>query len=101
MGLPKVDCRNVHHPGQIRVAVWRAVSIGGLRIINCSQRLLPEHPAYLTAFYEESSLPLLDDLTCCNASIHDEISGDGDSISDHDDDDNDVSNNKYDICNHK
>lgn len=71
MSLPKVviDCRNMHNPGQIGVAVGRATHKDGLQIINYSDHLLKLHPEHISSFYDRPSEEPAEDLHCCRQSV--------------------------------
>ncbi|CAC5396937.1 PIF1 [Mytilus coruscus] len=81
-----VDCNNSIQPGQLGVAIGRAVSIQGLRVINFRKSLCRKHPVNVFNFYDSFSLGnIRNDLTCCRK-LNVETS---DNESKHDDDDND------------
>ena len=55
MGFPRVviDCRNMHNPGQIGVALGRGTHKDGLQVINYSDSLLKRHPHHISNFYAD------------------------------------------------
>lgn len=61
----EIDCRNMNTPGQIGVAVGRAVSKKGLRVLNFNKKRLLPQPSMVEDFYSMPSTPLADDLSCC------------------------------------
>ncbi|CAG2187273.1 PIF1 [Mytilus edulis] len=84
-----VDCNNSIQPGQLGVAIGRAVSIQGLRVINFRKSLCRKHPVNVFNFYDSFSLGIIrNDLTCCRK-LNVETS---DNESKHDDDDDDDNN---------
>ncbi|KAJ8301608.1 hypothetical protein KUTeg_020595 [Tegillarca granosa] len=61
-----VNCQNCFQPGQIGVAVGRAETIAGLKIVNFKKSLCRNHPSHVTTFYETFSIGVVeDDLSCC------------------------------------
>ncbi|CAG2226885.1 PIF1 [Mytilus edulis] len=88
-----VDCNNSIQPGQLGVAIGRAVSIQGLRVINFRKSLCRKHPVNVFNFYDSFSLGIIrNDLTCCRK-LNVETS---DNESKHDDDDDDDNNDNDD-----
>ncbi|KAH3847067.1 hypothetical protein DPMN_089380 [Dreissena polymorpha] len=69
MTLPcvEVNCKFATNPGQIGVAVGRAVSTDGLRVVNYSPTMLKGHPAGVYKFYGEIQTvsTALDSTECC------------------------------------
>lgn len=65
-----LDCRHMHTPGQIGVAVGRVKSKKGLRILNFNSKLLKPHSPCVSQFYDNQSQPPLPDLTCCRGYVH-------------------------------
>lgn len=57
MGLPAVDidCKNATNPGQIGVAVGRALSFDGLRVVNYKASLCRQHQVEVSSFYDTIS----------------------------------------------
>ena len=61
-----VHCEHCTQPGQIGVAVGRAVSLDGLRILNFTKYLCREHPSSVSLFHEHVSVGTVqEDLSCC------------------------------------
>ena len=60
-----VDCRHMHTPGQIGVAIGRAKCKKGLRVLNFTPSLLKVHPKCITDFYSAQSPPPMPDFSCC------------------------------------
>ena len=97
----QVDCQNMFNPGQIGVAVGRAIDKKGLRVLNFSEKLLSPQPLPLQNFYSSTSLPLQDSCKCCkkvismpttqespdkyNAAVDDDDDDDDDNDDDFDD----------------
>ena len=97
MTLPElvVDCENCVQPGQLGVAVGRAVSVS-VKVVNFKKHLCRKHPSYVYNFHGSFSIGVVkNDLNCCNNSY--EICSDNPSeYSDDDiasDDDNDHHDN--------
>lgn len=68
MSIPylEIDCQNANHPGQIGVAVGRATSVSGLRILNFSPSMCQKHPQKVYDYQDcESDDNFLDSLDCC------------------------------------
>ena len=62
----EIDCYSFFAPGQMGVAVGRAVRISGLRIINYNSAAAHlKHPQVVYDFYQSPSAAALDDLSCC------------------------------------
>ena len=62
----EIDCFSFFAPGQMGVAVGRAVNKAGLRIINYNREAAKlKHPREVYDFYAAESQELMDDLTCC------------------------------------
>ena len=74
MTLPErvVDCENCVQPGQLGVAVGRAVSVEGLKVVNCKKNTYAEsilHTLYVYNFHGSFSIGVVkNDLSCCNNS---------------------------------
>lgn len=67
-------------PGQVGVAVGRAESVEGLRVLNFKKVLCKKHPVHVTNFYSSFTLGIIyKDLTCCRGKK------DTKSVEDHDD----------------
>lgn len=61
-----VNCENSSQPGQVGVAVGRAESVEGLRVLNFKKVLCKKHPVHVTNFYSSFTLGIIyKDLTCC------------------------------------
>lgn len=61
----EVDCRVIFAAGQLGVALNRARSADGVRVINFSERAcIPQTEDIETYLFKESVL-LKDDLSCC------------------------------------
>ena len=52
----EVNCKKATFPGQVGVAVGRAQTSEGLRVVNYSPGLCKEHPTYVQDFYEIFSM---------------------------------------------
>jgi ATP-dependent DNA helicase PIF1 len=81
MSLPlvEVDCRHAVIAGQIGVAIGRAISSSGLRVINFNPSLLRKHPPFIEQFYQSVCYPQKpdDSVDCCKSSDiveHDQLS---------------------------
>jgi len=100
MTLPElvVDCENSVQPGQLGVAIGRAVSVEGLKVVNFKKHLCRKHPSYVYNFHGSFSIGVVkNDLSCCNNSYEicsDNPSeyGDDDIASDDDNDHHDSDN---------
>ena len=67
----EVDCRNMNFPGQLGVAVGRAVKTDGLRVINFDKCYMHKQPESLEFFYKSDSALMREDMECCTQStIH-------------------------------
>ena len=103
-----VDCSNCFQPGQLGVAIGRAVSVQGLKVINFKKNLCRRHPAIVYNFYDSFSLGIVkQDLSCCRKNSestyeckHDDDDSDSDSdatvIYDKFEDDSDFSESEID-----
>ncbi|XP_033755719.1 ATP-dependent DNA helicase PIF1-like [Pecten maximus] len=61
-----VNCENCYQAGQVGVAVGRAVSITGLRVLNFKKSLCKSHSIQVKGFYKNINLGHVDaNLTCC------------------------------------
>ena len=69
MSLPlvEIDCKHANNPGQIGVAVGRAESVKGLRVLNYKSSLCRKHPNKVEAFYLKLGGigDVKDNLDCC------------------------------------
>lgn len=63
-----VDCRHMFTPGQIGVAIGRARSKKGLRIVNFDSKILKRHSQCVENFYCAESVEPVTDISCCGAS---------------------------------
>ena len=63
----EVNCKKATFPGQVGVAVGRAQTSKGLRVINYRPALCKEHPKYVRDFYEKDNSDDVYsvDLSCC------------------------------------
>jgi hypothetical protein len=60
-----VDCENANIPGQIGVALGRAITAENLQVKNFSAHLVTKHPQKVYNFYKVPSKDLLPDCSCC------------------------------------
>ena len=66
----EVDCFSFFAPGQMGVAVGRATSKKGLRILNFNmEAAMMKHPDDVYAFYNKPLQAIHDDMHCCNKSM--------------------------------
>lgn len=68
MSLPNliVNCQHIIQPGQLGVAIGRAVSIKGLKVVNFKKHLCQKHPKCVSMFYESFTVgEVKSDLSCC------------------------------------
>ena len=62
----EIDCHSFFAPGQMGVAVGRAVRISGLRIVNYNSTAAHlKHPQVVYDFYSSASAAANADLSCC------------------------------------
>lgn len=61
----QVDCRKMTQPGHIGVAIGRARTTTGLRVLNYSRKLLSQHPQTVTQYLEYPTAPTMDNISCC------------------------------------
>ena len=61
----EVDCSGIFKPGQLGVAIGRARTSTGLRVINFSQRACMPHPESVENFLLLPSKEPLTDKSCC------------------------------------
>ena len=68
MSLPNVvlDCMYINKPGQLGVAIGRALSTEGLQVKNFKARHCIPQPEAMNKVYANESFPLLLDMTCCH-----------------------------------
>ena len=70
----EVDCSSFFAPGQLGVAVGRAVCKNGLRIFNLNmEAAMMKHPDCVYDFYKKPFQAIHDDMTCCSKCIQDYI----------------------------
>ncbi|XP_053372945.1 uncharacterized protein LOC123522808 [Mercenaria mercenaria] len=63
----QVDCRDIFKPGQLGVAIGRARSLDGLRVINFNKNACIKQPEKIQRFLTlEDSIETKDDRSCCN-----------------------------------
>lgn len=63
----EIDCYSFFAPGQIEVAVGRAVSASGLQVLNFNSKAAStKHPDVVYEFYDQDFVDFTDDLLCCN-----------------------------------
>lgn len=70
MSIPnlEIDCKVACHSGQIGVAVGRAITTDGLRVLNFSPSLCREHPSKVYNFINANDIgELCDSLHCCQS----------------------------------
>lgn len=60
----EVDCRNMNFPGQLGVAIGRAVSVEGLRVLNYGKCHLRKQPVCIDQFYSSESESVLPGKNC-------------------------------------
>lgn len=65
----EVDCRNMNFPGQLGVAIGRAVSVEGLRVLNYGKCHLRKQPVCIDQFYSSESESVLPGKNCCKKEI--------------------------------
>jgi len=61
----EVNCRHIFQSGQLGVAIGRARSIEGLRIVNFSQDAVIPQTQVVTDFVAQEGSPFIDDCSCC------------------------------------
>ncbi|XP_053402851.1 uncharacterized protein LOC123530709 [Mercenaria mercenaria] len=63
----EVDCRDIFKQGQLGVAIGRARSLDGLRVINFNKNACIKQPEKIQRFLTlEDSIETKDDRSCCN-----------------------------------
>ena len=65
----EVDCRNMNFPGQLGVAVGRAMTTDGLRVFNYGKCYMRNQPECIDNFILSESRPLLPHVGCCRQDI--------------------------------
>lgn len=70
MSMPSldIDCKFARLPGQISVAVDRAITTDDLRVLNFSPSLCRQHPLKVYNFSENDIGEIYDSLICCRHS---------------------------------
>ena len=61
----EVDCRDIFKTGQLGVAMSRARSSEGLRVINFHPRYIIHPPAAVHEFMNLRNEDILEDMSCC------------------------------------
>ena len=66
--LPRVvvNCINILKPGQLGVAIGRAVNLEGLRVLHYRPACAMTHKPEVYEFYKEPSTPVGNDTSCCH-----------------------------------
>ena len=78
-----VNCQNIMQPGQLGVAVGRATSVSGLKVVKFQKHFCKKHPASVLNFYKTVSVgDFKDDLTCCKLRVNVEITPESENESD-------------------
>ncbi|XP_060602232.1 uncharacterized protein LOC132755380 [Ruditapes philippinarum] len=62
-----VDCEDANVPGQLGVAVGRALTANNLQVKNFRPHLVKKHPPHVYSFYESNSQLFLPSNTCCKS----------------------------------
>ncbi|XP_060552571.1 uncharacterized protein LOC132713884 [Ruditapes philippinarum] len=66
----EVDCRDIFKPGQLGVAMGRACTLEGLRVINFTSKVCIQQPEKILRFVNaEDSLKTEQDRSCCNSFV--------------------------------
>ena len=65
----EVDCRNMNFPGQLGVAVGRAMTADGLRVFNYGKCYMRNQPECIDNFILSESRPLLPHVGCCRQDV--------------------------------
>ena len=87
-----VNCQNCVQPRQIGVAIGRAETVEGLRVVNFKKSMCRKHSSHVINFYDKFSLGnVSQDLTCCRNRV---IDVDSDE---QDDNDNDIKPENLDL----
>ncbi|WAR09810.1 PIF1-like protein [Mya arenaria] len=63
----EVDCRDIFKAGQLAVAMSRATTSSGLRVINFHPRYIIPPPQFVIEFMNEPSQATTPDISCCRA----------------------------------
>ena len=67
----EVDCASFFAPGQMGVAIGRAVCKNGLRVLNFNSVAANlKHSPLVYNFYERNSVPPRPDRSCCTQVVH-------------------------------
>ena len=60
-----VNCQHSIQPGQLSVAIGRAISVKGLKVVNFKKHLCKKYPGYVFNVYESFSVgEIKHDLSC-------------------------------------
>lgn len=87
-----VNCQNCVQPGQIGVAIGRAETVEGLRVVNFKKSMCRKHSSHVINLHDKFSLGnVSQDLTCCRNRV---IDVDSDE---QDDNDNDIKPENLDL----
>ena len=97
-----VNCQDCIQPGQIGVAIGRAVTVEGLQVVNFKKSMVRKHPQHVTEFHEKISIGSLKrNLSCCRNKIKEKETivetEEGDNECDNLDSDSDFSDNEIDL----
>lgn len=65
-----VHCKGIFQPGQLSVAIGRAVSSNGLSLLDYKKGLCLLPKSVISKFYKEESCAFLDDFSCCKNFEH-------------------------------
>ncbi|XP_046548816.1 ATP-dependent DNA helicase PIF1-like isoform X2 [Haliotis rubra] len=71
--LPRliINCKNIFNPGQLGVAVGRAVDAAGLQVLNYTRECSKRHQEEVYSFFDEPDLPVkYDDMSCCDEILY-------------------------------
>ncbi|XP_053389252.1 uncharacterized protein LOC128552247 [Mercenaria mercenaria] len=60
-----VDCQQIFKPGQLGVALSRARSCEGIRVINYDPKYCIRQPQIISDFISEDTVPVNEDVSCC------------------------------------
>ncbi|XP_069103900.1 uncharacterized protein [Argopecten irradians] len=71
----EVDCFSFFSPGQMGVAIGRAVNKKGLRVVNYNSAAAHlKHPGEVYDFYHQQILDFAQDLSCCRHTVDEDTS---------------------------
>jgi hypothetical protein len=66
----EVDCQDIFKPGQLGVAIGRASTLNGLRVVNFTTKACIRQPEkILMIVNSEDMLNTKDDRSCCNSHV--------------------------------